>query len=264
MIEMYKIIPQNVRRRPLCFAVTLLRTYLILSLYFICSPYRYSLAMFFLFLTFTLEMFYLDPVPTHCNGNSVYIFLFWELRGLSPNFHIHVSVSNLYIPWIGPHISSSRKSRPIEGIYNSLTDTWMWKLGLRPRYSFSGNICFKFSAFCLCSAFVSSLSFYCLSYVINNIFLSFFLSFKALCDLVSLKPRLSLRPETHTLRDRRPSTAVCPAGWTMGIKELKKCTARKKYFVLGAHKSRQGRTIISSDRTSPTNQPRKDPFHLHS
>jgi hypothetical protein len=27
----------------------------------------------------------------------------------------------------------------------------MWKLGLRPRYSFSGNICYKFSAFCLCS-----------------------------------------------------------------------------------------------------------------
>jgi hypothetical protein len=24
-------------------------------------------------------------------------------------------------------------------------------LGLRPRYSFSGNICFKYSAFCLCS-----------------------------------------------------------------------------------------------------------------
>ncbi len=41
---------------------------------------------------------------------------------------------------------------PIVGIYNSLTGTWMWKLGLRPSYSFSGNICFKFSAFCLCSA----------------------------------------------------------------------------------------------------------------
>jgi hypothetical protein len=27
----------------------------------------------------------------------------------------------------------------------------MWKLGLRPRYSFPGNICLKFSAFCLCS-----------------------------------------------------------------------------------------------------------------
>jgi hypothetical protein len=60
----------------------------------------------------------------HCNGNSVYIFLFWELRGLSLNFHIHVSVSDdLYIPMIDPHISSSRKGRPIVGIYNPLTNT---------------------------------------------------------------------------------------------------------------------------------------------
>ncbi len=88
---------------------------------------------------------------SHRNGNSVYISLFWELRGLSPKFHIHVSVSDLFIPRISPHVSSSRKGRPIVGVYNSLTDTWMWKLGLRPRYSFSGNICFKFSAFCLCS-----------------------------------------------------------------------------------------------------------------
>ncbi len=78
----------------------------------------------------------------HCNGNSVYIFLFWELCGLSPNFHIHVSVSDLYIPRILQQ--------------NRLTDTWIWKLGLRPRYSFSGNICFKFSAFCLCSVAVLS------------------------------------------------------------------------------------------------------------
>ena len=49
-------------------------------------------------------------------------------------------------------ISCSRIDRSIVGIYKSLTDTWMWKLGLRPRYSFPGNICFKFSAFCLCSA----------------------------------------------------------------------------------------------------------------
>ncbi len=89
---------------------------------------------------------------THCNGNSVYIFLFWEQRGLSPNFHIHVSLSDLYSPRISLHISSSRTGRPIVGIYHSLTDTWMWKLGLRPQYSFSGKICFKFSAFCLCSA----------------------------------------------------------------------------------------------------------------
>jgi hypothetical protein len=42
---------------------------------------------------------------TNCKENSTYVFLFWELRGLSPNFHIHVSVSHSYIPRIGPHIS---------------------------------------------------------------------------------------------------------------------------------------------------------------
>jgi hypothetical protein len=59
----------------------------------------------------------------HCNGNSVYIFLFWELRNLSPNFHIHVSVSDLYIPRIGTHTSSSINGSSILGIYNLLTDT---------------------------------------------------------------------------------------------------------------------------------------------
>ncbi len=28
----------------------------------------------------------------------------------------------------------------------------MWKLGLRPLYSFYGDICFEISVFCLCSA----------------------------------------------------------------------------------------------------------------
>ncbi len=50
----------------------------------------------------------------HCNENSIYVFLNWELRGLSLNFHIHVSLSDLYIPRNGPHIflcalSSHRK-----------------------------------------------------------------------------------------------------------------------------------------------------------
>ncbi len=30
----------------------------------------------------------------HCNKNPIYVFLFWEVCGLSPNFHIHVSMSN--------------------------------------------------------------------------------------------------------------------------------------------------------------------------
>jgi hypothetical protein len=41
----------------------------------------------------------------NCKENPIYVFLFWELRSLSSNFHIHVSVSNLYIPRIGPYIS---------------------------------------------------------------------------------------------------------------------------------------------------------------
>ncbi len=65
----------------------------------------------------------MDDRQVHCNGNSIYIFLFWELRGLSPNLHIYVSVSDLYIPRIGPHISYSRKGRPNVVIYKPLTDT---------------------------------------------------------------------------------------------------------------------------------------------
>jgi hypothetical protein len=33
-------------------------------------------------------------LPLHCKENSIYVFLFWELRGLSPNFYIRVSVSD--------------------------------------------------------------------------------------------------------------------------------------------------------------------------
>jgi hypothetical protein len=36
--------------------------------------------------------------------NPIYVFPEKELRGLSPNFHIHVSVSEIYITTIGPHI----------------------------------------------------------------------------------------------------------------------------------------------------------------
>jgi hypothetical protein len=77
----------------------------------------------------------LVPDYIHCNENPIYLsFLFWKLRGLSPNFHIHVSVSGLYIPKISPHI-------------------FLWKLGLwqRQKNSFSGNICFEFSVLVLCS-----------------------------------------------------------------------------------------------------------------
>ncbi len=61
----------------------------------------------------------------NCNENPIYVLLFGELRGLSSNFNIHVSVIDLYIPKISPHISCSRIGISIVKIYKSLTDTWM-------------------------------------------------------------------------------------------------------------------------------------------
>ncbi len=51
----------------------------------------------------------LDGPPTaqlasHCIEISIYVFLEKELRGLSPNFQIHVSSSDQYTPMIGPPI----------------------------------------------------------------------------------------------------------------------------------------------------------------
>jgi hypothetical protein len=49
---------------------------------------------------------------------------FLGIARLSPNFHIHVSVSHLYIPRIGPRtvFPCSRIGRPIPEIYKSFTD----------------------------------------------------------------------------------------------------------------------------------------------
>ncbi len=40
----------------------------------------------------------------HCKEICIYVFPGMELRALSPNFHIHVSVNDLYIPTFGPPI----------------------------------------------------------------------------------------------------------------------------------------------------------------
>ncbi len=74
-----------------------------------------------------------------------------KLHGLVPNFHIHVFVSDLNIPSISPPIFCSKTGWPIVGIFKSLTETWMWKVGARPRSFISWNICFEFSVQCLCS-----------------------------------------------------------------------------------------------------------------
>jgi hypothetical protein len=81
----------------------------------------------------------------HCTENLKQIFPEMKLRGLVPNFYIHVSVSDLHIPMIGPQTQYS-KIGPIGGISTSLTDTL--KLRTRPRSLISGNICFEFSEQC--------------------------------------------------------------------------------------------------------------------
>jgi hypothetical protein len=52
----------------------------------------------------------------HCTKKSKQLFPEMKLRGLVPNFHIHVSVSDLYIPTIGPPILL-RKYGTVVGIY---------------------------------------------------------------------------------------------------------------------------------------------------
>jgi hypothetical protein len=51
------------------------------------------------------------------------IFSEKELRGHNPNFHIHMSVSDFYIPKIDLPIRLHEIRGPILGISKSLTDT---------------------------------------------------------------------------------------------------------------------------------------------
>jgi hypothetical protein len=55
--------------------------------------------------------------------NLKHIFPEKELLGHSPNFHIHVSVGDLYIPTIDLPILLQEICGPILGINKSLTDT---------------------------------------------------------------------------------------------------------------------------------------------
>ncbi len=57
--------------------------------------------------------------------NLKQIFPEKEYRGLSPNFHIHVSVNELYILTMGLPFLLEEICGLILGIYKSLTDTWM-------------------------------------------------------------------------------------------------------------------------------------------
>jgi hypothetical protein len=67
-----------------------------------------------------------------------------KLRDFIPNFHIHVSVSDLWIPKIG-HKKAHRHMN----------------VETRPRSFISGNICIEFSVQCLCSVWYKGRSRHC-------------------------------------------------------------------------------------------------------
>ncbi len=74
--------------------------------------------------------------------------------------------------------SCSRIGRPSVGIYKSLTDTLMWKLGLRLRNSFSGNICFEFSVLCLFSVLSFSSEYHSSRQNIKTLFRKYFVDIR--------------------------------------------------------------------------------------
>ncbi len=59
----------------------------------------------------------------HCKEDSDYVLPEIKLRGLVPNFHIHTSVSDIYIPRIGPPILLQPNRQTYRGntVYKSLT-----------------------------------------------------------------------------------------------------------------------------------------------
>ncbi len=66
--------------------------------------------------------------PPHTAKKFGFMYSQKRLTGLTPYFHIRVSVSDLYtvFPRSVHLFSCSRIGRPIGGIYKSLTKTWMY------------------------------------------------------------------------------------------------------------------------------------------
>ncbi len=80
---------------------------------------------------YTVQMSLSFASCMYCTKNPIYVFPEMKRRGLVPNSYIHLSMISLYIPKIGLRIWLQQNRQPILGIYKSLTDTSMWKVGDR-------------------------------------------------------------------------------------------------------------------------------------
>jgi len=70
---------------------------------------------FLLRVLYDVSLSYAFTLQTHCAENSKQILQERKLHVLVPNFHIHVSVSNLYSPTIGPLVLRARPCSFISG-----------------------------------------------------------------------------------------------------------------------------------------------------
>ncbi len=121
---------------------------------------------------------------------------------LSPNSYIHSYLWEIYIfPGSVCLFCCSKICRPIP-IYKSVTDTWMWKLRLKPRNSQKGLHKWDF-----CCSEVE----HALDTGLDCALLFPLLFWFALQDCA----------QRYIVRDRRPSTAACPACWALEPQESK-------------------------------------------
>jgi hypothetical protein len=93
------------------------------SKYYTSNPSSFS---YFIVCICTLVYSCIPTQQMHCtenSENSKQIFPEMKLRASIPNFYIHVSASDLYIPTISPQIVTQQIVGPILEIYKLLTDT---------------------------------------------------------------------------------------------------------------------------------------------
>jgi hypothetical protein len=64
--------------------------------------------------------------------------------------------------------------------------------------------------------------------------------------------------QRHILRDRRPSTTACPAGWAMGTNELKQCSVGEKIFCTWSTRAAKAeqKSLVPARQAQRTNQGR--------